>query len=161
MLISCSCPKCGSENTQRVSLAYQSGVSTSSSFSLGGFGGKGIRGLVGTIGASDSSSQLSDALAPPKRFSVLSASCWSLFWLLAGIFFISCASGPQDSGDPSTDQSTVRTFVVLTVISFIFLLVGIYKIYQGIKFNKRYAKLLNAWRRQYICMRCATRFDAG
>ena len=60
------CPTCGSENTQSVVLAYQSGVSTGTARSTGyAFGGKG--GFFSAITRSSSSTALADRVGPPFK----------------------------------------------------------------------------------------------
>lgn len=131
------CPKCGSENCQRLSVVYRSG--TSYSFSSTGYGS----------GYSNSTSELASLASPPQRekidffrsFLVLG---FSLMMLMMGLRAIT-----------HFDITTVFTGLVLGIMGGLGLLYLGSSVLKKIKYNMtQYHKDYQYWQNQWLCHKC-------
>lgn len=61
------CPKCGSENTQKLSLVVEAGTFTSSSFSFGVGGAGKSMGVLGASTSGSSTSKIAKKFAAPEK----------------------------------------------------------------------------------------------
>src|ERR1035437_3413141 len=152
MSIKCSCPDCGSDNTQRVSLAYQAGVSTGLSLSVGGIKGGGHKALGGGVKIGGTSSDLWKSLRPPKKKSLVRP-------IVNGVFLFSFAAVyiASEMINPPEPVGISGWVFLLVLIAF-----GIWCIrlvIMRIKSNTEvFPTLLKSWNTEFICLRCSRRF---
>lgn len=133
-----SCPSCASENTQKSSLAYKSGVRTSAR----------------------SNEALMFISKPPKKKSLL--------WLVVAlvIFIPACLLFDTIAlVDLQGDQRLITKIAgdwlawSCAAISTAATVTSIILIRSHIKFNKtRFPSLSQGWDKQYLCLRCSNRF---
>ena len=155
-----SCPNCGGQNTQKVSLAYQSGVKLSAAVTVGGAAATASEGLAGAaISAGQSSTILAAHLRPPVR------STWEFRAVMGALIlffgattaYAGFASSNADPGDPG-----FLPFCIVTTV--LCLLVGVACIRSALKrreYNETQFSIdAQAWDKKFICMRCATVFSS-
>lgn len=135
------CPVCGSENVQRYSVVYQSGVSNVTSNSFGvGYAGKFGVGTVKTNSVSVSA--MASSTAPPVKASVEKE---FLLWLFIA-FVIALMIG---SVLPN----------VISDIKWVALLLAPYMAYKKYRWNQEvWPQLYEQWTRSWICLKCGHRF---
>lgn len=131
-----NCPRCQSENTQKLSMLHELGTSIIDTATVGG--GVGSHGSLG-VGAANttgtSQTKLAQKYAPPKKEPVLGAFFGCAFLgLIASIFFSGVA------------------FLIGAVL-------GVFAAYAGYKKNKEeYPAKLRQWQSQFLCLRCENLF---
>ena len=134
-----SCPSCHSENTQKLSVIYEEGLShintktrsTGVGFARGGMGIGFGRGK--TRGTSQSSASLK--ASPPTKLSMT----WGVVLVVLGVIFIR------------------GSFLWLAAIG-----LGGWLIYRAYKFNhEQWPELFAKWDRAFQCLRCGTIFEAS
>ena len=130
------CAKCNSDNIQKLSLVYESGITHTTSRSRGiGFGAGGI-GVGGATTKGVHVSANAQRAAPPRRRPIF----WSIAIAILGLMF---AIGFSSQG--------------MGMMLFSLLVAGIsgFLAYQRIKWNGTvYPGLADHWSRSYLCNRC-------
>lgn len=140
------CPKCESENTQRLEVTFNSGtqnISTSSnSTGIGiGSGGRIGVGLGRTKTSGQSQSILAQQVAPPAKKSLK----WSAIGIAIGLV----------SALPSLSAGTVSAFLSGVVILTIWSGISGYFFYSRFQFNsKEWPGLHQRWSESWICHKC-------
>jgi hypothetical protein len=140
-----SCPACGSENTQKVSLIYASGTSSTESTTLGA-GLVGHRGAVG-IGSTKSSnrSALAQQYAPPLKKDVNRQGWWALFGIIPAAMI----------GDACNSDLVGILVWILIVVA---LLVSTRN---AMRYNRAiYPVRYEAWSKRMLCLRCGNSFSS-
>jgi hypothetical protein len=142
--MSLSCPKCSSDQTQRISILYHSGTNTISTSTVGAAIGSGHSAAVGVAATSgQAQSLLAQQLAPPQEQQSL-GSCWVII-----LGFIGGVLGGAWSGQ-------VLLFYILMGGSFLWAF-ALAK--QAHNFNrKEFHRLYVEWGKQFMCLRCGHRF---
>lgn len=148
-----SCPTCGSQNTQRLSTAYMSGVSEFSAVTSGfGRARAPVFGSGWTSGTSQT--QLSKIAAPPTKKRYRNA----LFLLFLAPFI-----GPAPFAileriygvTPLYEHLAVVLGILLEIVAFVSLI-------STFTFNKTvWAKLCRQWQRHFVCLRCGQIYVSG
>jgi len=143
--MSLTCPKCSDQNTQRLSLAFESGISDVTTRTSGAAVGIGRGGIGIGIGSSKnkgtSQTALSQRAAPPKKSSYLKIfKYWFIATLLSQIFL---------------RNTTFREIVAVTI-----LVAAGYAIYRAFMFNRdQWPALHQTWQKSFICLRCSNIFE--
>jgi hypothetical protein len=132
------CPQCNSDNTQRLSVIYQSGTqhisTTSTSFGGGGGTGFGVGSAV-TNTSGTSRSYLAIKAAPPAKKTFKKATMFASFWLLS--WFLA---------------STIPFPLFLPLLG-----IAIFSAYKAIRYNKdEYPGLRQTWLKSWHCNKCGT-----
>jgi len=135
------CPKCNSDNTQRLEVVYHGGTQdiNTTGATVGGAHGGGIFGLGGAVTKTTGQSQsiLAQKAAPPSKKPYK----WGSIFLLVGTVLL---SGP--------------TGILLTGIGFIAL--GGYMVYSAYQFNsKEWPTLHQCWLDSWLCNKCGTTYQ--
>ena len=150
-----SCPKCGSEHTQNISIIYESGTSDISSTSLhaGGFAsnGKFVPGLGTSIDSGTQQTSLAKRLSPPEKqsvFPVLGCGCLiSIVLAFIGSFAIVAMLKMDDGGIPF--------LIILTILAICVISMAV----KNNKFNtEEWPTLHEKWSKQYFCHKCGNIF---
>jgi hypothetical protein len=147
------CPSCDSENTTKCSVAYQTGTST------GSFGGIGIdlQGDIGGFGGVSSSQTLfAQSLSPPK---VPNSNPLGLILLGIGgltVLLLVLQAGLSDDSDAHNNGISI----LITIVGILLIIMGIFMLSTDHmrKLNLHNVALIK-WERQWICMRCGTKFE--
>ena len=140
------CPKCESENTQRLEVAFHSGtqnISTTSNTAGVGIGSGGRIGFGGGVTTTSGQSQsvLAAACAPPVKKSYKLPLLGVLFGLLSGFVYFS-------RGDLAAIFMGLATVSVISGVS------G-YVLYSRFQFNsKDWPKIYQHWAQSWICHKC-------
>jgi len=153
MPITCSCPSCGSENTQRVSLAYQAGVSSGLSLTVGGIKGGRHNALGGGITIGETSSNLSKSLCPPQKKDIGFPATTGVCFFVMAVFMAYVMVDQADSSETS-DQIMVFLLILIAIV-----LWCIRVVVMRIRFNKDlFPTQSKNWNAEFICLRCSRRF---
>lgn len=145
-----ACPSCKDENTQRLSLAYESGRSDVNSHSRGvgvgiGRGGIGV-GVGGSKTRGTSQTELSKKAAPPNKKS---------YWRIVKIWFV-CTIVAQLVGGMMNSSWLTNVSVLATSGA------ALYFSYLAYKFNnKDWPVLVKNWQETFMCSRCGHNFIPG
>jgi hypothetical protein len=145
-----SCPTCGSQNTQRLSTAYMSGLSQFSAVTSGiGWARAPVIGRGWTIGTSQT--QLSQVAAPPAKRNYSRGLLLLLFGPIIGgapFAILEHLHGPSN------------TFDLLAVSLVILLEIGaVTSLLRAVAYNKYdWPELLEQWRSCLMCLRCGQVF---
>lgn len=137
-----NCPKCHSENTQRLSQAFENGLSHINTASKGvgiGVGPDGIGvGVGGAKTSGTSQTAASQRAAPPAKMTYLNPLIGIFVMALVGVLFAGIIWKP------------------LGFFAQLFWVVGsIAYIYRAYQFNaKTWPLLLQDWQNTYVCKRC-------
>lgn len=128
------CPKCNSDNTQRLSVIYQSGTqhisTTSRTYGGGGGSGFGVGG-ASTTTSGTSQSYLASKAAPPKKKPLA---------LAIGIIVVGFLA-----------------FYVQFLLALLILAAGGFLAYKAFRYNKEvYPGLRQEWQRSWHCNKCGT-----
>lgn len=144
------CERCGSDYVQKVSLAYDSGITNSVSnvgmvgAIQGGFGGG------GGLAATSSQSALSAELAPPRKKGVFGG----LFLMALALLALFVFAGPMSTfgiGGAWVAWLFVVAFAALAVLRFVAVR----------KFNNTvWRDAIDEWSNAFICMTCRNTFVA-
>jgi DNA-directed RNA polymerase subunit RPC12/RpoP len=148
-----SCPTCGSQNTQRLSTAYMSGVSQFSAVTSGvGWAGAPVFGSGWTSGTSQT--QLSKIAAPPTKKSYRNG----LFLLFLAPFI-----GPAPFALLERISGVTPVYEHLAVVFGILLeIVALVWLVSTFTFNKTvWPKLCRQWQLHFVCLRCGQIFVSG
>lgn len=147
--MSIACPKCNDENVQRLSVAFESGISdvhTSTSGTAIGFG----RGGIG-IGIGSSKTQgtaqtaLSQRAAPPQKASYLR---------IVKYWFIGALIGAVVLGILNVSKFIEDLF------GYGIFIVAAFALLQAFSFNKnQWPGLFQKWQQSYICLKCGNIFE--
>tara|TARA_B100000378_G_C18051250_1_gene413275 strand:+ start:1288 stop:1746 length:459 start_codon:yes stop_codon:yes gene_type:complete len=134
-MLQLQCPKCGSDNTQKLSLAVEGGTVTNRATMLGmGTTGRGGALLAGSSSGS-SQSQLAQKHAAPTKVPAV-----------RGFIAIMIVAG-------------VAALLFGAVAIHIGFVIGVFAAVRGIIYNvKRYPGILASWDAKYICLRCSDVF---
>lgn len=133
-----SCPSCGSENTQKISILYDSGTSKSAAAGVA-FGG-GAMGIGALSGYTRSS--LAASISPPQKRS----SSTLIFGIMVMTVF--CAALLASSG-----WLCVLVVVIIGVAASILVWIG------NNRDNKRYFEPeFSEWGKRFFCLRCGRIF---
>lgn len=151
--MSLGCPNCQSENTQLLSIAYSSGMTT----------GEAITHTRGTFSIADShkhktvsvnQSDLSRQAAPPEKLSVFQPIKVAFITLIVFALFLSLVA-PKESNFLASILQIGVFIIYLGILGF-----GFKKAYSNYQFNKsEWPNLLQQWQQQYLCMRCGAVFN--
>lgn len=142
-----NCPKCKSENIQKLEITYKTGKSglSGSSSSVGvaaSSSGVGV-GITGGTFSGTQQTDLSQMVAPPK-LKKKRPGCILTFSLLSGFAYILIGS-------------------TALLIGLVIIAIGIYYYIYGTRYNNNeyaeYADKLRVWERSYICLRCGQIFQ--
>jgi hypothetical protein len=144
-----SCPQCNTEDTQRLSLAYESGISDVNTTSSGTGIGFGSGGIGIGIGSSQThgiaQTVLSQRAAPPFKASyLLILKRWFIALILATVFMLIInASGMLER-----------------VISLAIHATAVFALFRATAFNhNQWPVLFQKWQQSYICLRCGNIFE--
>ena len=148
-----SCPTCGSENTQRLSTAYMSGIAQFSAVTTGfGWAGGPAAGSSWTTGVSQT--QISAMAAPPTKKRYRGG-----FLLLLGAPFIGPAPFALLESLNGVRTSYERMAVVAGILLMVAALIWLGSAYV---YNKRiWPRLCKEWHGRFICLRCGMIFVSG
>lgn len=145
------CPNCDSENTVKCSVVYQTGTTT------GSFGGIGVdlQGDVGGFGGITSSQTLlAQTVSPPKAPS--SSPVGMVLLIIGGaLIFFSLA---YYSVIFAFDRSRIWGFVLIIGVLIVTCGLVVLSIDHSSK-AKLHSFALIKWGRQWVCLRCGTRFE--
>lgn len=149
--MSLQCSSCKSENVQKVSLVYESGISaiTGKSTSTGvgmSRGGLGV-GVARSKIKGSQQTELSRKAAPPAKKRFLR----NLIIYTVGFLFI-----------PAIIISTLHigNENMQMVVGFGYMALAAYHLYKNFMFNKKtWPSLYNIWNRQYMCLTCGNTFE--
>lgn len=144
--MSLSCPKCSSNQIQRVSLVHNAGRHSISTTTIGGAVGPGLSPAIGVAATTGTSqSLLSQQLAPPKKDQSL-GSCWILILGFVAAIIASMIT------------KTDAAFWIVIVGAFIWAFAHGKKAYD---YNRQeLPSLHNQWERQFLCLQCGFRFES-
>jgi DNA-directed RNA polymerase subunit RPC12/RpoP len=148
-----SCPACGSERTQKVSVAYAAGTSTGRR-TAGGFAFT-ADGLVPVIGGGNTQTRtsLAASLAPPVRRDDYMA------WIILAGMVLGFAGGVFTFD--STDSRELAGAVFFLVVVFSIFVSWLARKW-AMRYNTTvYRKALSRWQRSWFCHRCGARFEPG
>lgn len=145
-----ACPSCKDENTQRLSLAYESGLSDVNTRSSGvgvgiGRGGLGV-GVGGSKTRGTSQTELSKKAAPPNK-----KSYWRIvkFWFVGTLVAAWVASG--------ANSALLQNLAAIATSS-----AALYFCYQVFVFNSNdWPVLVKNWQATFMCSRCGHNFIPG
>lgn len=139
------CPNCGSDNIQRFEVAFQNGISDTSSVTTGvGIAGDGL-GVGAAKTNSTSQSALSMSVAPPAKKSVVKK------------FLLNCVIAFFIGG-------IMTSYLIPDMLKEVFfaavMLIPAYLAYKNYKWNKEeWPMLMERWHNSYICLRCGNKFE--
>ena len=142
--MSLSCPSCGNENTQSLSLVYNSGTRSSSSTAVGvATTGHGLGvGVAATSGMSQS--QLAAKFGPPKKDQAIGS-----IWVLVVGIVLSIAIGATVNSETISWIIIAATFIVAFAIG-----------RNAYRFNREeLPRLYTEWERKLLCLRCGDVFQ--
>ena len=135
------CPNCQTVNVQKLSMAYENGVSVSiintKNVGIGVAGGKLGVGLGHSGGTSTTKTELSKKLEPPEKKSMIS-------------IIVYCIIGMAVVGKTIGWGFFTSTITLLVVIG------SIWERWDYI--NNIFPQEMEKWNRQYLCLVCGTRF---
>ena len=151
-----SCPTCGSENTQRLSTVYMSGVSRFSAVTSGlGWAGGPAGGSGWTEGTSQT--QLSLLAAPPRK-----RSYWPGVGLIALSPLLSALAAEGFRRISGRLQLTLRFEDLATCSFFVLATVAFLLLIKAFTYNRRtWPMLLLRWNTSFTCSRCGRVFIPG
>lgn len=135
------CPHCMAGNVQKLSMAYENGISVSTINStgvgVGVAGGKLGVGIGKSKGTSNTKTELAKKIEPPKKQSMIS---------IIGICFVMMV----------IIGNTIGWGFFTTIFAGIVIVGGIYGCWDH---NKNvYPREIEKWNKQYLCLVCGTRF---
>lgn len=149
-----ACPSCKDENTQRLSLVYESGLSDVNTHSRGvgvGIGGGGIGvGVGGGKTRGTSQTKLSKKASPPNK-----KSYWRIviIWFVCSIFTSQITVGANSNGI----SAGLSALIFLAASG-----AALYFCYQTFKFNSdEWPVLVKNWQATFMCSRCGHNFIPG
>lgn len=137
-MLELQCTKCGSDNTQKLSLAVEGGTFSGSSFSIGAGGSRNGGGMFGASTTGSSKSHLAEKYAAPEKLPVIGA--FFLVMLFAAIAAIFVGYAAIEIGVILATLLALRSFR---------------------KNQKYYPTALAEWQARYICLRCSEVFTPG
>ena len=150
------CPTCGSENTQRLSTVYMSGVSRFSAVTSG-FGWAG--GPAGGSGRTEGTTQtqLSLLAAPPEKFRY-----WPGVGLIAVSPLLSALTAEGIRRIAGGFRLTLRFDDLATGSFFLLAIVAFLLLMKAFRYNRRtWPMLLLRWNMSFTCSRCGRVFIPG
>jgi hypothetical protein len=144
--MSFSCPSCGSENTQKISLLYQSGTTNVRLGSIG-VGGTGTGHLGIGVGATGGCAQsdLARQYAPPKK---LDPSTQMGCLIVIGVILTPIMYA-------LTDSKIFAVFVLIIFIAAVALLYNHAERHNTKVFPQQFAE----WDKKFLCLRCGVIFN--
>ncbi|MFP4376757.1 MAG: hypothetical protein ACLFP4_06905 [Spirochaetales bacterium] len=141
-----TCPSCQSEQTRRLSVVYEEGLSSVSANTQGfalGSGGS-AWGTSRTEGVSQTA--LSQKAAPPKKQSVIKLALMSVVGLFVWSIIVNLIAPPG---------------ILSAVLMLGYIAVAIFIVYRTSLFNKtKFPALYEQWERGYMCMQCGSVFGS-
>jgi hypothetical protein len=140
------CPECGSDNWQRVDVAYDLGTSDQSGTAvLAGGAGLNVGAMSGT-----SRTRFAQSIAPPPKRSAGRSALWSIVGFLAA--FLGIAMMTMRS---PVDADTFNLGPLILICGLLIVGIWIWKYFQADMFNKMVRpKLIEKWRRKFVCLKC-------
>ena len=140
------CPDCGSDNWQRIELAYMAGTSGHTGMALfTGGGGMDVGILSGT-----SRTQFADSIAPPMK---RTAGLGQFFGVIGGISFSVGGVVMAAKPDNALDQIPFGEIALVAGV----VLIGIFLLFarNSHLYNKnKWPLLFDEWRRHFVCLKC-------
>jgi hypothetical protein len=142
-----NCPSCKSENTQRLAVIHESGISQINS-KTGGVGiGIGRGGLAVGVGkastAGTSQTAMSQRVAPPQKKRYFKP----LFWIFLAFAITSLGVSP------------IQSNLLSSIVAFSWLGASGAWIYHAVQFNfKTWPELTKKWENTFMCLRCNHQF---
>jgi hypothetical protein len=142
------CPDCGSDNWQRVEVAYKLGTSEQSGTAvLAGDAGLNVGAMSGT-----SRTRFAEHIAPPPRHPATLA---KLFLFLGGVVILGgwfvmalTAEDPLRAADHDNAQKALVGGVCLVALSILFFVMAS-------KYNSTvWRRLMREWREHLVCLKC-------
>jgi hypothetical protein len=142
--MSLACPVCGSENTQKVSLIYSAGTSSTNSTTIGA-GVVGHKGAVG-LGSTQSNAQsaLAQRCAPPQKRDADRQGCWALLGII-----------------PAMILAAIFNSNLLGIVAWLLLAGALLASTRGaMRYNREvYPRQYEAWNKRMLCLRCDNMFS--
>ena len=140
------CPSCHSENIQKLSIVYESGISDINTTSKGTAVGIGSGGLGIGVGAKEtkgtSQTAASQRAAPPLKMKYLKPIGFILVLFIIVSIFIDTHSN-----------------IIKSILSYGFMASSIAWIYYAFQYNKKtWPPLKITWDRSFLCNRCSKQF---
>ena len=145
-----NCPSCKSENTQRLAVIHESGISQVNS-KTGGIGiGIGRGGLAVGVGkastAGTSQTAMSQRVAPPQKKPYFKP----LFWIFLAFVVTSLGVSP------------VQSDLLSSLVAIGWLTASSAWIYHAAQFNfKTWPNMIAKWENTFMCQRCNHQFIAN
>ena len=157
MSTSYCCPKCGSDHTQKVGLAYSTSASKSLGLSIGAARVGKSTGFGGAITSTESSSLLSQSLKPPVKKTLYWKFCFFAIFTFSAIYYpLAIASGSSEDLAGSPEKFVWWFELILVFLAWRLLT----SLVESFKFNReQYPKFARNWMSEFICLRCGERFE--
>ncbi len=158
-----SCPSCGSEQTQNITVIYESGTSDISSSSIhGGFAFTGDGAVPVMASSSDNGVQqtaLAKRLAPPQKKSIMGLlGCGCVISVILPVLLSGATLvilGSYFFNELASKCLLIGTAACSILIFILFCHLAI----QNKKFNDtEYKELYNEWAKKYFCHKCGNLF---
>ena len=149
------CPACKSENIQRLSVVYESGISNVHAQSSGVATGHGVRVTATTNTTGTVQTSASRRAAPPAKRSIirLIISIGAIFILINGFFAIIISTFWRNS------HNFAELVVFIAAAAFCITL-GARWLKKATHYNKNiYPHLMREWNNSYLCNRCNNIFE--
>lgn len=158
---SLSCPKCGSEKAQKISLIYEAGTSDYSSTSVhSGFltsADGNFSGLGTSLNSGTNQTKLAKRFTPPRKKACVAAGCGCLACIILPVLFtfiviilltilgVNCTY-PYDE---------IVIFGTPCILFLLILIISIGLLRKSMKFdNEEYPILKKEWEKQFFCHKC-------
>jgi hypothetical protein len=144
------CPTCQSENVQKMSMVYESGMSSIDANATtgginGGGGGFGIGGARTKINGNQQTELSKKANPPVKKKTIRNA-----FLYFVGIFII-----------PALINNVlhINNQTIQVLVGICYLALGAYHVFTNIKYNMTiWPKLHETWDKEFMCLKCGVIF---
>jgi len=150
-----ACPACKSENIQRLSAVYESGISNVHTQSSGVATGHGVRVTATTNTTGTVQTSASRRAAPPTKRSIirLIISIGAIFMLINGVFAIIIGTFLKNSHN----FTELAAFISAAVFC---IMIGAQWLKKATHYNKNiYPILMRKWNDSYLCNRCNNIFE--
>jgi hypothetical protein len=155
-----TCPKCESEDVQRLAMIYQHGTATSVSTgsTLGAVGDD--LAVAGTVTSGKQQSLLAQQAAPPQPRG--NSGCLLITGILLVAFGLLAPFVTVTRMADNRDVSLLPVGIVVIVVGIILLVLSRARVRNNAEYNRTtYARLKERWDRTWLCLRCGSRFEAN